>query len=68
MQDISIIGIIVAVALIPDRIVICACTMILPITMVTEQYNFTEEEFNIYLHNHFHSLEEIDKNVNSNKA
>ena len=48
--------------------IICACTMILPITMVKEQYNFTEEEFNIYLHNHFHSLEEIDKNVNSNKA
>ena len=43
--------------------IICACTMILPITMVKEQYNFTEEEFNIYLHNHFHSLEEIDKNV-----
>ena len=42
--------------------------MILPITMVKEQYNFTEEELNIYLHNHFHSLEEIDKNVNSNKA
>ena len=41
--------------------IICACTMILPITMVKEQYNFTEEEFNIYLHNHFHSLEEIDK-------
>ena len=50
------------------HILICACTMILPITMVKEQYNFTEEEFNIYLHNHFHSLEEIDKNVNSNKA
>ena len=33
--------------------IICACTMILPITMVKEQYNFTEEEFNIYLHNHF---------------
>ena len=48
--------------------IICACTMILPITMVKEQYNFTEEEFNIYLHNHFHSLEEIDKNVSSNKA
>ena len=48
--------------------IICACTMILPITMVKEQYNFTEEEFNIYLHNHFHSLEEIDKNVKSNKA
>ena len=48
--------------------IICACIMILPITMVKEQYNFTEEEFNIYLHNHFHSLEEIDKNVNSNKA
>jgi hypothetical protein len=46
--------------------IICACTMILPITMVKEQYNFTEEEFNIYLHNHFHSLEEIDKNVNRN--
>lgn len=42
--------------------------ILLPITMVKEQYNFTEEEFNIYLHNHFHSLEEIDKNVNSSKA
>lgn len=43
--------------------IICACTMILPISMKTKEYRFTEEEFNIYLHNHFHSFEEIDKNV-----
>ena len=47
--------------------IICACTMILPITMVTNKYNFTEEAFNIYLHNQFHSFDEIDKNINSKK-
>ena len=40
--------------------VIYACTMILPISMNSKEYRFTEEEFNIYLNNHFHSFDEID--------
>ena len=43
--------------------IVYACTMILPITINNKAYRFTETEFNIYLHNHFHSFEEIDKNV-----
>lgn len=43
--------------------IVYACTMILPITINNKAYRFTETEFNIYLHNHFHSFEETDKNV-----
>ena len=43
--------------------IVYACTMILPVTINSKVYRFTEIEFNVYLHNHFHSFEEIDKNI-----
>ena len=46
--------------------VIYACTMLLPVSMKMREYRFTEEEFDIYLHNHFHSFDEIDRYL-SNK-
>lgn len=43
--------------------IIYACAMMLHISKKFKEYRFSEEEFNIYLNNHFHSFEEIDRNV-----
>ena len=41
--------------------IIYACGMKLHISKDMKGYRFSEEEFKIYLHNHFHSLKEIDE-------
>lgn len=41
--------------------VIGAISMMLPVTMKTEEFDFTDEEFLTYVNNHFHTFAEIDE-------
>lgn len=43
--------------------IIYACAKVLHISSNYKKYRFSQEELEIYIHNHFHSFEEIDKNV-----
>lgn len=43
--------------------IIYACAMVLHISKNMKEYRFSEEEFNIYLNNHFHTFAEIDENA-----
>ena len=43
--------------------IIYACTKVLHISSNYKKYRFSQEELEIYIHNHFHSFEEIDKNI-----
>ena len=43
--------------------IIYACTKVLHISSNYKKYRFSQEELEIYIHNHFHSFEEIDKNM-----
>ena len=43
--------------------IIYACAKVLHISSNYKKYRFSQEELEIYIHNHFHSFEEIDKNI-----
>ena len=43
--------------------IIYACAKVLHISSNYKRYRFSQEELEIYIHNHFHSFEEIDKNI-----
>lgn len=43
--------------------IIYACAKALHISSNYKKYRFSQEELEIYIHNHFHSFEEIDKNI-----
>lgn len=41
--------------------IVYACAMKLHVSKQLKEFRFSEEEFNVYLHNHFHSLKAIDE-------
>lgn len=43
--------------------VIYACAMKLHCSENMREFRFSDREFDIYLHNHFHTFEEIDKSI-----
>lgn len=43
--------------------IIYACAKVLHISSNLKKYRFSEKELEIYVYNHFHSFEEIDKNI-----
>lgn len=43
--------------------IIYACAKVLHISSNYKKYRFSQEELEIYIHNHFQSFEEIDKNI-----
>ena len=43
--------------------IIYACAKVLHISSNYKKYRFSQEELEIYIYNHFHSFEEIDKDI-----
>ena len=41
--------------------IVYACAMMLHQSSCLEEYRFSEEERSIYIHNHYHSMEEVRK-------